>query len=249
MADERPDIKDTAEQAEFSDPARNELKEKAKSMLAELKKQKRRLLTKRIISAVMIAACAVIATFGQYRRYSEVKVYEKPQQIDEGQQTIPNDGEKIPDESTASAPSEGGDSTADTPESKTDDSFDGHFTIYSVGDVLTAENGSGAASCDIRNTADSDHDIVASFYIDSEVLKDLGIDTSSLEEDKWLIGQSGLFEPGFRITSVQLKELPDGSYLPAGTYNISMIERFYDHKTGALSSYETGIPMTLEVQS
>ena len=118
-----------------------------------------------------------------------------------------------------------------------------------VGDVLTAENGSNKFSCDIRNIADSDHDIVANFYIDKEVLDGLGIDTSSMEESRWLIGQSGLFEPGFRITSVQLEKLPDGSYLPAGTYNISMIERFYDHETGALSSYETSIPMTLEVKS
>ena len=126
-------------------------------------------------------------------------------------------------------------------------SGDGHFTIYSVGDVYTAETGSGTLTCDIRNVEDSTHDIIVSLYLSTEELQAHGLSTNGVENDKWLIAQSGLFEPGYQITSIQLGTLPDGSYLPAGTYSLTMNERYYQHETGVLSSYEANIPVTLEV--
>lgn len=123
----------------------------------------------------------------------------------------------------------------------------GHFTIYSNGDVYTAENGAGVLHCDVRNTEDSTHDIVMSLYISAEELQAHGLSTAGVEDGQWLIAQTGLFEPGYQISEVQLNTLPDGSYLPAGSYSLTMNERYYHHKTGVLSSYEANIPVTLEV--
>lgn len=123
----------------------------------------------------------------------------------------------------------------------------GHFTIYSNGDVYTADNGSSTLSCDIRNTDDSTHDIVVSIYISTDEMQAHGIDTNGVDGDKWLLAQSGLFEPGYQINSIQLNPLPDGSYLSAGSYALTMNEKYYHHETGVLASYEANIPVTLEV--
>ena len=123
----------------------------------------------------------------------------------------------------------------------------GHFSIYSVGDVYTADNGRGLVKCDIRNTDDSTHDIVASLYISREEMESHGISTGGMDGDRWLIAQTGIFEPGYQINNIQLLALPDGSYLGAGSYALTMNERYYHHETGVLSSYEANIPVTLEV--
>lgn len=123
----------------------------------------------------------------------------------------------------------------------------GHFAIYSAGDVYTADNGWGLVHCDIRNIADSTHDIVSSLYISREEMEAHGISTSGMDGDRWLVAQSGIFEPGYQINTIQLLALPDGSYLGAGSYALTMNERYYHHETGVLSSYEANIPVTLEV--
>ena len=123
----------------------------------------------------------------------------------------------------------------------------GHFAIYSAGDVYTADNGRGLVHCDIRNIADSTHDIVSSLYISREEMEAHGISTSGMDGDKWLVAQTGIFEPGYQINTIQLLALPDGSYLGAGSYALTMNERYYHHETGVLSSYEANIPVTLEV--
>lgn len=192
-----------------------------------------------LFTAVFVAVCL----FSIYRRYDETVIYEKPAQIDDNQKKL-DDNQQNKDNNQPTIP----ETTAETTENENSaDDGKGHFTIYSVGDVYTAESGSGELHCDVRNTEDSTHDIIMSVYLSEDELKKHGLNTDGVEGGQWLIAQSGMFEPGYQITSVQLLALPDGSYLPAGTYEAIMNEKYYHHVTGTLSSYETNIPVTLEV--
>lgn len=189
-----------------------------------------------VANAILVALLVIIISFSLYRRYSEVFIYDKPAEVDGDQLKIEEDNDLSSDVSSQVDPTE-----------TSNDDGSGHFTLYSVGDAFIAPNGNGKLSCDIQNKSDSTHDIVASFYISREELSKHNLSTSGIQEDRWLIAQTGLFEPGYQITSVQLLALPDGSYLPAGTYNLTMIEKYYHHETGELSAYDANIPVTLEV--
>ena len=205
-----------------------------------------------IINILLTAVFILVCTFSLYRRYDEPHIFEKPAAADENQQKIDpqkDDNQKKTDDS--SAPKDDDKQVTpdqtDTSDEESKAETNGHFTVYSAGDVYTAENGSGKLHCDVRNVEDSTHDIVMSLYISEDELIAHGLSTNGVEDGKWLIAQSGLFEPGYMIGEVQLKTLPDGSYLPAGSYSLNMSERFYDHETGVLSPYDANIPVTLEV--
>jgi hypothetical protein len=87
--------------------------------------------------------------------------------------------------------------------------------------------------------------------ITAEELAAHNLSTEGLETETgsipWVVAETGLFEPGYGITAVQLLPLPDGSYLPRGTYNLSLIEYYYDHLTGEKFPYEQSIPITLTI--
>ena len=214
-----------------------------------IKKIKRRNTLLNVLNTLFTAVFVVVCLFSIYRRYDETVIYEKPAEVDdnqkkmdENQKQTPENPSNPPDEvQQAEIPSEVPAETSGT------DDGQGHFTIYSVGDVYTAESGSGDLHCDVRNTEDSTHDIIMSIYLSEDELKKHGLNTEGVEGGQWLIAQSGMFEPGYQITSVQLLALPDGSYLPAGTYEAIMNEKYYHHQTGTLASYEGNIPVTLEV--
>ena len=200
------------------------------------------------VSAVLFCLFVFVCMFSVYKRYIDPVIWEAPADVDEKQERIPDQSEDVPACGESSEiPFESGNGASDTDAGDTDENVKNHFTILSVGDVLTAKNGSSEAECDIRNVPDSTHDIIASFYIDKSELEAHGLDTSKMDADKWLIAESGMFEPGYRITSVALNKLPDGGVLPEGTYNIGMTEYFYHHETKKLSNYESDIPMKLEV--
>jgi hypothetical protein len=123
------------------------------------------------------------------------------------------------------------------------------FTMYSIGSDFEADTGDGKASCDVRNETYSTHDIVMYWAISAEELAAHNLSTEGLETGSipWVVAETGLFEPGYGITAVQLLPLPDGSYLPRGTYNLSLIEYYYDHLTGEKFPYEQSIPITLTI--
>ncbi|EXM38674.1 hypothetical protein RASY3_02510 [Ruminococcus albus SY3] len=219
-----------------------------------IKKLKNRRNIRTVLNILLTVVFIIICTFSIYRRYDEARIFDKPVGTDDNQQKI-NDNDMQKDDNQQknddSITTDNGDqqTPADSTDKTKSDSKagDGHFTIYSVGDVYTAENGSGKLHCDVRNVEDSTHDIVMSLYISEDELKAHGLSTNGVEDGKWLIAQSGLFEPGYKIGEVQLNALPDGSYLPAGSYSLTMNERYYHHETGVLASYEANIPVTLEV--
>lgn len=235
-------------QSEALGKQENELKEQQD----RLKKLRNRRNLRTVLNVLLSAVFIVICTFSIYRRYDEAQVFDKPAETDENQQKIDtstpqkdDNQQKTPDQTDATqAPTQ---ATEAPTQQESQPAADGHFTIYSNGDVYTADSGSGVLHCDVRNMDDSTHDIIMSLYISEEELIAHGLSTNGVEDGKWLIAQSGLFEPGYQISEVQLKALPDGSYLPAGSYSLTMSERYYHHETGVLSSYEANIPVTLEV--
>ena len=215
----------------------------------KIKNIKRRNTLLNVLNTLFTVVFVAVCLFSIYRRYDETIIYEKPAEIDENQQKVDDNQNPIPENPTNS-PDEV--QQAEIPsgvpaENSGTDDGQGHFTIYSVGDVYTAESGSGELHCDVRNTEDSTHDIIMSIYLTADELQKHGLNTDGVEGGQWLIAQSGMFEPGYQISSVQLLTLPDGSYLPAGTYEAIMNEKYYHHETGVLSSYEANIPVTLEV--
>ena len=242
---------------------RNELENLEKTLDEKqqaLRKTKRKNNALLALNCVLCAAFAVICTFSIYRCYGEARIYEKPAQTDENQQKITeepatdenqnkmSDSSTTADENSSAAESSADKDKKDDSAAKNDDSKgSGHFSIYSVGDAFTAAGGSGSITCDIRNVNDSTHDIIVTLYMTDEELKAHGLSTEGSENGKVSVAQSGLFEPGYQITSIQLNSLPDGSYLPAGKYSLIMNEKYYDHETGVLSAYEANIPVTLEV--
>ena len=129
-----------------------------------------------------------------------------------------------------------------------------YFSFYSIGDAYTAASGDGTAACDVRNKPASTHDIYMRWFITEDELAAHGLPTEGLEYandsevGRWPVVKTGLFEPGYHITEVQLLPLRDGTYLPAGVYNLILSETYYDHETGEVFPYETMIPITLTVQ-
>ncbi len=127
------------------------------------------------------------------------------------------------------------------------------FSLYCIGSEFQAESGDGTAACDVRNKPDSTHDILMHWYITEKELALHNLSTEGLEtiddseERRWTIAETGLFEPGYHITSVQLSELPDGTSLPAGSYNLILSENYYDHITGKEFPYTSTIPITLTI--
>ena len=128
------------------------------------------------------------------------------------------------------------------------------FVMYSIGDVFQAATGSGTAKCDVRNVPHSTHDIQMRWYITGEELAAHGLSTEGLQYPeegavgRWPIAETGLFEPGYHITEVQLLPLRDGTPLPAGEYHLLLAENYYHHITGEKYPYESVIPITLIVQ-
>ena len=210
-----------------------------------------------LANGLLVVALVAVLPFAVYKRYDDVVTYAKPD-LDLSQKKYEEPASlaqptEEPDPTAPAAATEVDSEAAEQPENTEQPgeikSGDGSFTLYSVGDTYSAASGDSQVAVDVRNQSDSTHDIVMRWFITREEMEAHGIDTRSMadEDVEWKIAETGLFEPGYSIASVQLRPLPDGSYLPAGSYTMTMSELYYDHKTGVLASYEARIPITLEV--
>lgn len=192
-----------------------------------------------------LVLCIVIS-FTRYQRYEDVQIYSKPPKAAEQKKTeITSDAENKQSSSTSENSDISKDGTKQNGEKKYEDSF----TLYLVGDEFVAEAGNGVVTIDVRNQADSTHDIDMRWLISRDEMEKHGININGMTDDEWTVLETGLFEPGYSLDTGQLLALPDGSFLPAGKYNLTLSELYYHHETGALSSYESRIPITLEVKN
>lgn len=61
------------------------------------------------------------------------------------------------------------------------------------------------------------------------------------------IYQSGLIQPGYGIDVITLGSLPDGTRLPAGTYEFSVLFEFYDVHTNEKSAVDATAPLDVTI--
>ena len=59
--------------------------------------------------------------------------------------------------------------------------------------------------------------------------------------------QSGLIAPGYGVDVITLSPLPDGTRLPAGEYELSVLLEFYDTETNEKSAVNTVVPLEVTV--
>lgn len=65
-------------------------------------------------------------------------------------------------------------------------------------------------------------------------------------EDEYLLGQSGILQPGYQVTSMTVDE--DAPQLSMGGYDGKIRLRFYDPVTGERAIVDTDIPCTITVK-
>lgn len=143
--------------------------------------------------------------------------------------------------------------------------FDHYVTLYSRGNVATANN--NKVSVDVYNVEEANVNMVLEIYIpDDELISKIGTNgrtkTSQKEIDAKVkvaketngsyspavcIAKSGLIFPGNKITTLDLNTLEDGTVLPAGEYKAFYKETFYDDN-GNLSSVDASLEITLVVK-
>lgn len=220
----------------------NKNEEEINSQQKDIKKQKRRNWFFIFLNTILTAMFVAICLFSVYRRIDEAVIFDKPADVDSGQTPISlEETTTLPvDENQQAIDGDGANAKKEYTEKN-------HFTVYSVGSIYIAQKGNETVTLEVTNVSDSTHDAIISIYISEAELKKHNLSTNGLTDGYWILAKSGLFEPGYKMTSLQLLPLPDKSYLPAGSYSVIMSEKFYNHETGELSQVDSNIPITLEV--
>lgn len=126
----------------------------------------------------------------------------------------------------------------------------------------TAPKGNGIASIQFQNPAKSNQSIVIQLQItDKELIKKIGktgrtaADKAKIESagynsetSRMTIAESGLLAPGYKLSTLQLKALPDGTVLPAGNYSAVYYILAYNKNTNERAIVNMQIPITLTIQ-
>ena len=108
---------------------------------------------------------------------------------------------------------------------------------------VSTENYAGTIG--LRCPTWSTRGFVATFRVSQEDLRRVGYET---EEAYLPLYQSGLIAPGYGVEVITLGSLPDGTNLPAGEYELSVLLEFYDMQTNEKSAVDTVVPLDVTVQ-
>lgn len=126
----------------------------------------------------------------------------------------------------------------------------------------TAPKGDGIASILFQNPAKSNQSIVIQLQITDKVLieklgktgrtaadkaKNEDAKGYDSEKSRMIIAESGLLAPGYKLSELQLKALPDGTVLPKGSYNAVYYILAYDRDTNERAVVNMQIPITLTI--
>lgn len=132
--------------------------------------------------------------------------------------------------------------------------------IYS--NQATASEGDGIATILFQNPAKSNQSIVIQLQItDKELIEKLGktgrtdkekakiegAEDYDSEKNRMIIAESGLIPPGHKLTTLELKALPDGTVLPKGNYNAVFYILAYDKDTNERAVVNMQIPISLTI--
>ncbi|MFA5561430.1 MAG: hypothetical protein WDA00_02165 [Eubacteriales bacterium] len=127
----------------------------------------------------------------------------------------------------------------------------------------TAPRGDGVASILFRNPAKSNQGIIIQLQItDRELIDKLGKTGRTAEEkaliedaegydsetSRMMIAESGLLEPGYQLATLSLQALPDGTVLPAGTYQAVFYILAYDKTTHERAIVNIQLPIVLTIE-
>ncbi len=127
-----------------------------------------------------------------------------------------------------------------------------------------ASKGDGMASILFQNPAKSNQSIVIQLHITDKVLleklgktgrttadktKIEGAQGYDSEKSRMIIAESGLLAPGYKLSKLQLKVLPDGTVLPKGSYSAVYYILAYDKDTNERAIVNMQIPITLTISN
>ena len=101
-----------------------------------------------------------------------------------------------------------------------------------------------AGSVGLRCPTWSTRGFVATVRLTAEDQKKIGY---AGDGDMVTLYQSGLIAPGYGVDVITLSALPDGSRLPAGEYELSVLLEFYDVETNEKSAVNTVVPLEVTV--
>ena len=107
---------------------------------------------------------------------------------------------------------------------------------------VSTENYAGTAG--LRCPTWSTRGFVATVRVTAEDLARVGI---SSDQEYQTLYQSGLIVPGYGVNVITLGPLADGSRLPPGEYELSVLLEFYDVETNEKASVNTVIPLETTV--
>ena len=107
---------------------------------------------------------------------------------------------------------------------------------------VSTENYAGSAG--LRCPTWSTRGFVATVRLTAEDMARIGYQGG---EEYVTLYQSGLIAPGYGVDVITLGALPDGSWLPAGEYELSVLLEFYDVETNEKSAVNTVIPLDVTV--
>ncbi|MDD4414369.1 MAG: hypothetical protein PHR14_07475 [Oscillospiraceae bacterium] len=128
----------------------------------------------------------------------------------------------------------------------------------------SASKGDGIADILFQNPAKSNQSIVIQLQItDMVLIEKLGktgraaddkakiedADDYDIEKSRMIIAESGLLKPGYKLSTLQLKALPDGTVLPKGNYNAFYYILAYDKGSHERAIVNMQIPITLTIDN
>lgn len=193
-----------------------------------------------VITAMSVTVTIVLLT-GDHKKSPDNTTYYPPVPTDPAAEPIEDDN---PSQPTLTNPEGGG------------------AVSLTYSRLVTSSTGDGTAVIMFQNPAKSNQSIVIQLHItDKELVNKIGktgrtgaekeriegAEGYDSERSRMIIAESGLLAPGYKLSSLRLKALPDGTALPAGTYNAVYYILAYDRKTNERSVVSMQIPVTLMI--
>lgn len=134
---------------------------------------------------------------------------------------------------------------------------------FDFSQVITVDSATMTGSFDFRNPTRGNHDIVVHVLISDKELKEkigsTGRDNSEQNKIEKKEGydpstqmtelyKSGLIKRGYILPVIKISDLPDGTKLPAGTYEAIVKLEFYNSETNEKAIMTSNLPVELIIQ-
>lgn len=105
---------------------------------------------------------------------------------------------------------------------------------------MSVSSSNYAGTIGLRCPTWSKRGFVATVRVTGADLRTNGINVTG---DYYTVYQSGLIQPGYGVDVITLSALPDGTKLPVGSYELSVLFDFYDMETNERSTLDSIVPL------